>query len=316
MFYRSHDVVAVAKHKKQREYQDEQRDKETQQIFDQCSEFAGQEGRDFLRGLPQGLGKIGRLPCLRKLRAHPRYHFGGQFAFRIHERGLQSCGGINGLFGGVRQHYQGWYDEQHRHSNGAQHGRVVGLETLRQPFMHRVEKYRQDRRPSQGHQKRLEDQIHHVPEQQQRSIRKYVCEAIAGGGHRVGDSLHAGSILPQFGGNWLLDADLLDQSQNILMSYVVYRAHIFLFQALSQVVRGDKASLAIGQVASATIAKFYECRVRQTDHHDVAVNKKLGIDRVAVARGDAVPQVRKAAFIAVPGQLGSDLEGAYKLFHG
>src|ERR1700681_676351 len=306
MFYSSHYVVAVTKHKKQREYQNEQRDKETQEIFDQRSELACQKGRDFLGSLPQGFGKIDRLPCLGKLRAHPRYDFGGQFPFRIHERSLQSCGGINGLFRGVRQHYQGWYDEQHRHSNGAQHGRVVGLEALRQPFVYWIEENRQDRRPRQGYEKRLEDQIDHVPEQQQRSVRKYVGEAFAGGGHRVGDSLHAQSILPQFGGHWLLDADLLDQSQNILMGYVVYRAHIFLFQALSQVVCGDKAGLAIRQIASATFAKFHKRGMRQTDHDDVAVDKKFGIDGVAVAGGDAVPQVRKTAFIVVPGQLGSD----------
>jgi hypothetical protein len=135
-------------------------------------------------------------------------------------------------------------------------------------------------------------------------------------GSVAGTVFMRGLILPQFEGNWLLDADLLDQSQNILVGHVVYRAHIFLFQALSQVIRGDKAGLAIGQIASAALAKFYERSMRQTDHHDLAIDKKLGIDSVAVACGDAVPQVRKPAFVNVPGQFGSHIEGAHKFFHG
>jgi hypothetical protein len=56
--------------------------------------------------------------------------------------------------------------------------------------------------------------------------------------------------------------------------------------------------------------------MRKAHHHDVAVDKKFGIDGIAVARGNAVPQVRKPAFIGVAGEFGSDFEGAYKFFHG
>jgi hypothetical protein len=56
--------------------------------------------------------------------------------------------------------------------------------------------------------------------------------------------------------------------------------------------------------------------MRQAHHYDLAIDKKFGIDGVAVARGDTVPQVRKPAFVDMPGELGSHFEGAYKLFHG
>jgi len=82
----------------------------------------------------------------------------------------------------------------------------------------------------------------------------------------------------------------------------------------SQVIRGDEAGLAIGQVAAAALAKIYKRGMSQTDHYHVTVDKKFGIDGVAVTGGDAIPQVEKSAFVGVSGQLGSHFKGATNSF--
>jgi hypothetical protein len=48
----------------------------------------------------------------------------------------------------------------------------------------------------------------------------------------------------------------------------------------------------------------------------LAINEKLRINGIRMARGDAIPHMREAALKRMPGQLGSHFEGADKLAHG
>ncbi len=56
--------------------------------------------------------------------------------------------------------------------------------------------------------------------------------------------------------------------------------------------------------------------MRQPDNVCGAIHKKLRVDGVRVARGNAIPHMREAALIGLPGQFGSDFEGADELAHG
>jgi len=101
----------------------------------------------------------------------------------------------------------------------------------------------------------------------------------------------------------LLDANLPNQPGHILASDVVEGALIFLFQPFLQVFRRDKTGFAIGQIAAGLLPKSDKTSVIQADDQGFAVDKELGIKRVGMACGNAVPDVRKAALIYSTGKL-------------
>jgi hypothetical protein len=113
----------------------------------------------------------------------------------------------------------------------------------------------------------------------------------------------------------LLDDDLGDQAQDIVVSHVVEWPHIFFFEAFAQILGGDKTRFAVRQVTPSFIAELHERRVRQSHNMGLAIDKKLRVNRVRVACGDAVPQMRKAALIRLPAQFGSDFKRADELAH-
>src|SRR6266404_7132588 len=114
----------------------------------------------------------------------------------------------------------------------------------------------------------------------------------------------------------LLDSDLLDQAQDVGFRHVVEWPLVFFFQPLAQKIRGDEAGFAVGQVAAKAFAEFHEGLVRQPQDQRLAIDKKFRVDGVRVARGNAVPHVRKPALKYGAGQLGSHLKGAHKGAHG
>jgi hypothetical protein len=111
-------------------------------------------------------------------------------------------------------------------------------------------------------------------------------------------------------------ADLGDQAEDIVVRHVIEWAHVFFFEALAQVFGGYKTGFAIGQVAPGFVAEFHEGGVGQSDDVGLAIDKKLRVDRIRVARGDAIPHVRKAALKSLACQFGSHFEGADELAHG
>jgi hypothetical protein len=56
--------------------------------------------------------------------------------------------------------------------------------------------------------------------------------------------------------------------------------------------------------------------VGQSDDECLAIDKEFSVDRVRVARGDAIPHVREAALKGLPGQFRSHFESADELAHG
>src|SRR5438105_4997525 len=113
----------------------------------------------------------------------------------------------------------------------------------------------------------------------------------------------------------LLDADLFDKASYIFACDIVHFTFVFLFQAFFQIFGGDEAGFAVRQIACGALAEFYETGMVQTDNEGLAIDKKLGVNRVAMASGDAVPHVRETALIKLAGQLGDHFECAYKLAH-
>src|SRR5580658_11371216 len=54
----------------------------------------------------------------------------------------------------------------------------------------------------------------------------------------------------------------------------------------------------------------------QAQHYGFAIYEEFAIHGVGVARGYAIPAVRKAAAVGVIGDFGADVEGAYEIAHG
>src|SRR5260370_35467136 len=90
----------------------------------------------------------------------------------------------------------------------------------------------------------------------------------------------------------------------------------FVLGGFAERFRGGEAWFAVGQVAAGFVTEFAERGVRQANNVGGTIHKKLGIDGVRVACGNAVPHMREAALIGLPGQFGSDFEGADELAHG
>lgn len=83
---------------------------------------------------------------------------------------------------------------------------------------------------------------------------------------------------------------------------IVERAVVLLFQAFAQILRSNKTSFAVGEVASGFVAKFDEGGVGKTNDAAGAINVELGIDGVTVAGGNGVPDVGEAAIVDVAAQ--------------
>src|SRR5258708_37245500 len=98
----------------------------------------------------------------------------------------------------------------------------------------------------------------------------------------------------------LLDADHFDQAQHFLVRHVVERALVFLFEAFAEKFRGDKTSFPVGKVAAALFTKFNEGGIRPAYNPTDSVHIELGVDGIAVARGDGVPDVRKTPVVHLP----------------
>src|SRR5260370_12733482 len=140
-----------------------------------------------------------------------------------------------------------------------------------------------------------------------RAIHRRAANSAPSPAHFAGDEIWAAL---------LLDADLLDQAENVGFGHIVKLALVFFFQALTQKFRGDKARFAVGQVAAGALAEFHKRRVRQSQNDGVIVHEKLRVDGVRVARGDAIPHVRKPAVKYSTGQLGCHLKSANNGAHG
>src|SRR6267142_7084606 len=72
---------------------------------------------------------------------------------------------------------------------------------------------------------------------------------------------------------FLLDADLGDEAQDIVVGHIVEGPHIGFLEAFAQILGGDEAGFAVGQVAPGFISKFHECGMRQADYMGLAVDK-------------------------------------------
>src|SRR5882672_10572684 len=114
----------------------------------------------------------------------------------------------------------------------------------------------------------------------------------------------------------LLDADHLDQAQHFLVRHVVERAFVFFFEAFAQKFRGDETSFAVGEVTAALFTEFDESGIREADNAADSIHVELGVDGVAVAGGDGVPDVGEAAVINVAAQFRSHFKRADELVHG
>src|SRR5690242_16706716 len=100
------------------------------------------------------------------------------------------------------------------------------------------------------------------------------------------------------------------------MRDVVHVVLVFLFEALAQIFGGNEAGFAVGEVALRFIAKFDEGGVREAKESALAVHIELAVDRVGVARGDAVPAMGEAAMIDDVGDFRGDVEGTDEIAHG
>ena len=114
---------------------------------------------------------------------------------------------------------------------------------------------------------------------------------------------------------YLLDSDLRDEAEDVVVEDVVEFALVFFLEAFAQEFRGDEAGFAIGQVATSFVAKRGECGVSEADDESAIFDEEFCVDSVGMARGDAVPHVRKAALIDFAGQLGNHFERANELAH-
>src|SRR5271156_2945915 len=112
-----------------------------------------------------------------------------------------------------------------------------------------------------------------------------------------------------------MDAELLDDAENRGGGNVIERVFILLFQPLAQILRADVARLAVAEAPARARAKRNECRIRQPENDSLAVHEKLAIHRVAVARGDRIPAMGKAAMVDAIRHLRGHIESADELAH-
>jgi hypothetical protein len=101
-----------------------------------------------------------------------------------------------------------------------------------------------------------------------------------------------------------------------IMGDIVERAHIFFLKPLAQIFRGNKARFAVGQVPPGFFPKFDKRRVRKSHDVPFTIYVELCIDGVAMARGDGIPDMRKAAIVNMPTELRGDIKRANELAHG
>ena len=113
----------------------------------------------------------------------------------------------------------------------------------------------------------------------------------------------------------LLNSDLLDQAQHVGFGDVVERSLVFFLEAFAQIFGGDEAGFAVGQIPAGALAKFHESGVRQPEDNGPAIDEKFRVDGIGVARGDAVPHVRKAAVVDDVSEFGWDVERADECAH-
>src|SRR5260370_6306164 len=126
---------------------------------------------------------------MRKLVPDPSQCVRRQSLLRIHQRILQLRRRIDRLPRRINQHRQRRRNQQNRQAQRDIQRRASGLQPSQDPFVHRIEKNRQHRRPCQRLQKRLHDSKRQVNQQQQRAVRKYgsqpVARACCGGSSRI-----------------------------------------------------------------------------------------------------------------------------------
>ena len=99
------------------------------------------------------------------------------------------------------------------------------------------------------------------------------------------------------------------------MGNVVQGTLVLFFEAFAEIFGGDEAGFAISEVASVLFAKLHEGGVREANDAAVVVGGKFRVDGVAVAGGDAVPDVRELAVIDLAGKFGDHIKGADELIH-
>lgn len=89
------------------------------------------------------------------------------------------------------------------------------------------------------------------------------------------------------------------------MEDVVEFSFVLFLEVFAQIFGSDKAGFAVGQLASSFFAKRDEGGVRKANDECVAlvIQKKFCVDGVGVARGDAIPHVRKPAVVNSAGEL-------------
>src|SRR6185437_13892616 len=108
---------------------------------------------------------------------------------------------------------------------------------------------------------------------------------------------------------------LIDQSHYILSRYIVQRTLIFLLEPLPQIMRCDEAGFAVAQAAAVFLLKLHERGMGQSNDHATSIHNELGIHRIAMPRGNRVPQVGKAAVINLVCQSRSNFELTDKIAH-
>ena len=84
-----------------------------------------------------------------------------------------------------------------------------------------------------------------------------------------------------------MEAEFLDDSEDVRSRDVVERMLVFLLEAAAQIFGGDVTCFAIAQISAGTLAKCDESWVSETKDYAFSVDDEFAIHRVAVARGDA-----------------------------
>jgi len=87
------------------------------------------------------------------------------------------------------------------------------------------------------------------------------------------------------------------------MEDVVERTDVFFLESFAQIFCGNEAAFAVGEIAAGAVAEGDERGVRESDDVCDAVDVKLCVDGVGMARGDAVPHVGEAAFVDLSREL-------------
>src|SRR3984893_4743724 len=113
----------------------------------------------------------------------------------------------------------------------------------------------------------------------------------------------------------LANADLVAQANPVLFQNAVERAPVFFLEPLAQVLGGDEARLAVGQVAPGALPELHERRVGQAQNDGRAIYKELRVDGVAVPRGNAVPHVREPALMRLAGKFRGHFKSTHKRAH-